>query len=459
MYDINVRLIVVDVTIGFYYNNSALNRAKMTRPTQRVNVKAKLAVKNAVNEKAPSLRQLREQVRAKIQEISVSEKIPQSDPKSQLLRPLLAAIIARELDLPLAHKNFAMAMTASQVIHEASLYHDDVIDEGKYRRGRPTFPSQVGNRIAVMQGDRFIAAAFKLIAESETPLLMKDFVYTIEKIIGGEVLQNSKIGKILPWQRYEQINRMKTGELFAFAARIPFYFIPASTSNKRIEVLSSLGLQIGTMYQYIDDFFDYNLFSNSGKPPYQDFKGNKWTLISHFVKNFSWNETLTEFWKNNYRLAWDSQSSKKNQTKIKNVAAPNKRLKQKTVSSMSSPHNAKWEQLTLHSPLQVAAKFLINELTALQVRIDKEFNSPKYLLELIDHWKVKISQAQAAEIERCIAALKEQARSMSIQKTSKSNTRSLDEVKIPHLTTLHKFLYAFLERTFRAKEQAAAIVK
>ncbi len=359
---------------------------------------------------APStLAAVRTAIQTQLADISRREHIPVTATSSQLLRPLVAYVCAQEVGIDPEHAKFARAMAATQVIHEASLYHDDVIDEGKYRRGKPTLPRQLGNRIAVMQGDRFIAAAFKLIAASASVPLMQDFARTIEDIINGEVLQNEYIGKPVPRNLYQQFNELKTGALFAFAARTPFYFV-AQTTDKRSQ-LSALTLKLGTLYQYIDDFSDYALFTLSGKPPYQDFKARKWTLPLYDAAEFSWEQSLADYWRTTYNV-----------------------FHQPSNGSVKT-----WETICIQSPLQGAADKLLKELSMLREELQAVFTQGELLSELLAQWENKITAAVATERRQLFAALRKRAGAAAL----------------PPLPTLNDWLYDSLAACLQAARAQA----
>lgn len=199
----------------------------------------------------------------------------------QLIRPFLAYSVAEHLNPSLIENrsDFWKSLIAIQMIHEASLVHDDIIDEADTRRGLPTINAVQGDKAALVFGDHLITTAYYLMTESGSLNCVKRFSYCVEKTVRGEIAQAKHLGENLSLSQYEEIIRGKTGELFGLAFSSAFDYL----GSEKAEAAYSMGLQVGMLYQILDDLIDYLPSAESGKPPYQDFYQNKWTFPRFFL--------------------------------------------------------------------------------------------------------------------------------------------------------------------------------
>jgi geranylgeranyl pyrophosphate synthase len=157
--------------------------------------------------------------------------------------------------------------------HEASLVHDDILDEAIERRGRATFVAKYGAAAALLQGDHLLTAAYNLIARTRCWPLVELFAKVGEKTVAGEKLQGLSRGKEISLDKNQSILEGKTGELFGFSMAIR----PMLENNPNAQKYYLLGRRLGALYQMLDDVIDYCPNTKSGKPPYQDYKQHKWT--------------------------------------------------------------------------------------------------------------------------------------------------------------------------------------
>lgn len=143
---------------------------------------------------------------------------------------------------------------AAELIHSATLLHDDVIDEGEERRGRPAARALWGNLVSVLSGDLLLTRALQLVDGAHVEGVMQDMLTTLERLVCGEVAQLSARGRTdLGADGYFEIVRGKTASLFGFACR----------SGARIGgradlvgVANDFGERIGLSFQIIDDVLD-----------------------------------------------------------------------------------------------------------------------------------------------------------------------------------------------------------
>lgn len=145
---------------------------------------------------------------------------------------------------------------AVEIIHTASLVHDDVIDESSTRRGKASVNSVFGNKVSVLAGDYLFAAAFKLINKHNQPQIMECMTETIQVICLGEIKQLSMLYNIeITEEDYYDKTYRKTACLFASSCKVGA--ILSSASLRDISVLEQYGLSLGYAYQLIDDVLDF----------------------------------------------------------------------------------------------------------------------------------------------------------------------------------------------------------
>ncbi len=165
-----------------------------------------------------------------------------------------------------------------ELIHSATLMHDDVIDEGKVRRGKETLNKVWNNHSSVLIGDYLLSRCFEIMVEDGNLEVLKLLSSTSSKIAQGEVLQLQHKGEVdMIEETYLKIISAKTAELFAAATKVGA--ILSNAKNKEKDALEFYGRNLGLTFQIADDTLDYNselkLF---GKKIGQDFFEGKITL-------------------------------------------------------------------------------------------------------------------------------------------------------------------------------------
>jgi octaprenyl-diphosphate synthase len=169
------------------------------------------------------------------------------------LRPMLVSLAGEAAgELNDSHLTVAVII---EMIHLATLVHDDVIDEANLRRGRLTLAANWGNEISVLLGDCLFAHALKLAASFPTPEICRAVASATNTVCAGEILQTRSRGDfdVAP-SHYFKMLAMKTGELFALSCDLGG-FLSQATSARR-ESLRQYGLALGTAYQMYDDCLD-----------------------------------------------------------------------------------------------------------------------------------------------------------------------------------------------------------
>ena len=165
-----------------------------------------------------------------------------------------------------------------ELIHSATLMHDDVIDEGTVRRGKATLNKVWDNQSSVLIGDYLLSRCFEMMVEDGNLEVLKLLSSTSSKIAQGEVLQLQHKGEVdMLEETYLKIISAKTAELFAAATKVGA--IISSVDIKEKNALEFYGRNLGLTFQIADDTLDYNselkLF---GKKIGQDFFEGKITL-------------------------------------------------------------------------------------------------------------------------------------------------------------------------------------
>jgi len=192
------------------------------------------------------------------------------------LRPLLLLLCARATNYQESHHH-AMAVVI-ELIHTATLLHDDVVDESTTRRGQETANELWGNAPSVLVGDFLYSRAFEIMVEPDSMAIMRLLSHATNNIAQGEVLQllNIKNADVSQEQYFAVIKR-KTACLFEAACKIGGML--SNASNETIEALGKFGLHLGNAFQIIDDVLDYESDSETmGKEVGDDLAEGKTTL-------------------------------------------------------------------------------------------------------------------------------------------------------------------------------------
>ncbi len=183
----------------------------------------------------------------------------------KFLRPKLSIATAKEMKIN--EEELLDGMTTVEMIHLASLLHDDVIDDADIRRGKPTINRLNGNKTAVSVGDLLMVVSFRIIKRYGVPKLNDMFVDTLVKMADAEITEYANESNFeLKWKDYLRIVEGKTGALFGFSMAIPAFL-----AGKDTEKFYSLGERIGSIYQEMDDIVDLSETSEvSGKDAFKD---------------------------------------------------------------------------------------------------------------------------------------------------------------------------------------------
>jgi phytoene synthase len=199
--------------------------------------------------------------------------VPTLDGK--LLRPSFALAMVPASSRPALDDRFWSGALAIQMAHEASLLHDDVIDGATERRGRPTLAASRGSAAALVAGDHILTAAYRAAVATGSFEFVARFSEAVERTVAGEIAQHAGAGRVLSLAEYDSVVTGKSGELFGIAA-----ILGGSVARlDQIELRHCLGCSFGNLYQRIDDLLDYCPGSDTGKPPFQDYRQGKWSWV------------------------------------------------------------------------------------------------------------------------------------------------------------------------------------
>jgi len=236
-----------------------------------------LRLKNLVGNKLNAVSQ---RIKYKLaSEINLIHKMTDYHVKSggKRIRPLLTLASAKLCGYKDGNRDINLA-ACIELIHNATLLHDDVIDNSNLRRGIKTANLLWGNQSSILVGDYLFSRCFEMMVEDGSQEVLKLLSSTSSRIAQGEVLQLENKGEIdLLEETYFDIINMKTAALFAAAARVGACL--GNKSKKEKDALESYGKNLGLAFQIADDALDYfsskNIF---GKEIGKDFYEGKTTL-------------------------------------------------------------------------------------------------------------------------------------------------------------------------------------
>jgi octaprenyl-diphosphate synthase len=164
-----------------------------------------------------------------------------------------------------------------ELLHTASLVHDDVVDESAERRGAPSVNAAYNNKVAVLVGDYILSTALLRVALSDNHRIVQHLAQLGRKLAAGEVLQLSNISnQEISEDVYYQVIDQKTAVLFESCCILGA--ISVGASDEMIEKSAKFGHNVGMIFQIRDDIFDYYDSPEIGKPTGNDMLEGKLTL-------------------------------------------------------------------------------------------------------------------------------------------------------------------------------------
>jgi octaprenyl-diphosphate synthase len=218
---------------------------------------------------------LKEQINAFERDIALYAEYALTGQGKQL-RPALVALSGSATGR--INDSHVLVAVIIEMVHLATLVHDDVMDEARIRRGRPTLAANWGSEISVLLGDCLFAHALKLAASFPTTEICRAVAAATNTVCSGEILQTQRRKNFeLSRAEYLQVLQMKTGELFALSCDLGAYSSGAGAAQR--SALRLYGLAIGTAYQVYDDCLDlFGSEAAAGKSLGTDLAKGKLTL-------------------------------------------------------------------------------------------------------------------------------------------------------------------------------------
>ena len=195
--------------------------------------------------------------------------------KGKQVRPILIMLCARMLG-NISHDTILSAV-AIELMHNASLIHDDVIDTSLYRRGLPTINALEDNRLAVLMGDYFVSCALQCGVETNNIQIIAAMGRLGQELAHGEINQidNARQHR-LSEEAYFEVIRRKTASLFRTCMHVGAISVQADEETRL--KLEHFGELLGLCFQIKDDIFDYYEDITIGKPTGNDLREGKITL-------------------------------------------------------------------------------------------------------------------------------------------------------------------------------------
>jgi phytoene synthase len=198
--------------------------------------------------------------------------------EGKLLRPRVALLGAPSRGAGLDDRFWSGAL-AVQLVHDASLVHDDLIDGAQTRRGRPTVVASRGIGAAVVVGDHLLTCAYRCATLTKSAQFIEMFADAVERTVAGEMAQGRARGRRLTMDEYREIVLGKTGRLFgcAMASGAAIGGLDSGPGHQDVRYLRALGERLGVFYQMVDDLLDFCPTAHTGKQPFQDYRNGVWT--------------------------------------------------------------------------------------------------------------------------------------------------------------------------------------
>lgn len=206
------------------------------------------------------------------------------------MRPMLILLMA---------KNFGQVTEVTQhaavgleLLHTASLVHDDVVDESRERRGQASVNATYDNKVAVLVGDYILSTALLHVAHTGSQQIVAYLAELGRTLSNGEILQLTNIGrKDISEDVYYDVIKQKTAALFEACCAMGA--LSAGASDDAIVKAKKFGQNLGVIFQIRDDIFDYYDSPQIGKPTGNDMAEGKLTLPVIYALNSTRDEAMT----------------------------------------------------------------------------------------------------------------------------------------------------------------------
>jgi len=196
--------------------------------------------------------------------------------KGKQMRPMLVFLCAKTINSEITNSSY-VAAGLIELLHTATLIHDDVVDESSMRRGFFSINALWKSKVSVLVGDYLLSRGLLLAIENDEQELLKIVSVAVKEMSEGELLQMQKSRKLnIDEETYFKIIRKKTASLIAACTACGAKSVGAD--NKIISKMHHFGELLGIAFQIKDDLLDYQSEGNIGKPKANDIKEKKLTL-------------------------------------------------------------------------------------------------------------------------------------------------------------------------------------
>ena len=198
------------------------------------------------------------------------------------MRPMLILLIAKNYGgISSVTQHSAVGL---ELLHTASLVHDDVVDESKERRGQASVNAEYNNKVAVLVGDYVLSTALLNVALTNNTHIVQSLAELGRTLSNGEILQLSNIqNSEISEEVYYEVIKMKTAALFEACCEIGA--MSANATEEDLEKAKTFGRNLGIIFQIRDDIFDYYDSKEIGKPTGNDMTEGKLTLPVLYALN------------------------------------------------------------------------------------------------------------------------------------------------------------------------------
>lgn len=205
------------------------------------------------------------------------------------MRPMLILLMAKHFGGITDATQYAAV--GLELLHTASLVHDDVVDDSAERRGQSSVNAEYNNKVAVLVGDYILSTALLNVALTDNQIIVKRLAELGRTLASGEILQLSNIQNTeISEDVYYDVIIQKTAALFEACCTIGA--LSAGGSDEDIQKASLFGRNLGIMFQIKDDIFDYSQSSEIGKPTGNDMAEGKLTLPVIYALNSTGNVNM-----------------------------------------------------------------------------------------------------------------------------------------------------------------------
>ena len=207
------------------------------------------------------------------------------------MRPILMLLIAKNFGI--VNDATLNAAVGLELLHTASLVHDDVVDESNERRGQASVNATYNNKVAVLVGDYILSTALLKVSFTHSEIIVQHLAELGRTLSHGEILQLSNIQRnMISEEVYYSVINQKTAALFEACAGIGALSVNAS--ENRVEAAKKFGHNLGMIFQIRDDIFDYFSDETIGKPTGNDMHEGKITLPAIYALTSTNNEAMRD---------------------------------------------------------------------------------------------------------------------------------------------------------------------